>query len=157
VDDVTLYEWLLFGHIAAVIAWVGGGMLLQMMVLRTRALGPERAVQLLADIEWMSVRYFIPVSLLTVALGFGLIAESEGVYDLGQTWIVLALIAYAISFFVGALYLGPESGRISKLAAERGDDDPEVQSRLLRLQWIARAELTMLVLIVLDMVVKPGL
>ena len=39
---------------------------------------------------------------------------------------------------------------------ERGAEDPEVQRRIGRVLWISRIELFFLILIVLDMVVKPG-
>ena len=66
------------------------------------------------------------------------------------------LIAFLASAITGAGFLGPETGRISKLAGTKGADDPEVQARISRVFLISRIELVLLVLIVLDMVVKPG-
>jgi hypothetical protein len=54
-------------------------------------------------------------------------------------------------------YLGPESGRLSKLAADRSPDDPEYQRRIRRIFLISRIELLALILVVVDMTVKPGL
>ena len=155
--DVTLYELLLFGHLAFVAVWVGGDAMLQMMYLRAKAAGAERTVAFVADVEWIGGRILTPAALLVVILGFGLIGESDGVYELSQTWIWLGLAAFAASFALGAGFLGPESGRIGKLAGEGGVDDPEVQRRTSRVLLLARLELVVLFAVILDMVVKPGL
>jgi hypothetical protein len=54
-------------------------------------------------------------------------------------------------------YFGPESGRLGRLVGELGVDDPEVRARMKRLLMISRIELVLLVLVVADMVAKPGL
>ena len=64
---------------------------------------------------------------------------------------------FAASFITGVAFLGPESGRIGKMLEEQGADDPEAQARIARILVVSRIELTLLVLIVLDMVSKPGL
>lgn len=156
-DEITLYEVLLFGHVLGVIAWVGANIVLQFLSARAQGAGPERAVVLLADIEWLGTRYFIPISLTVVALGFGLLGESNGAYELSQFWVSAGLGMFLISFLLGAGFLGPESGRIAKLAEERGPGDSEVQSRITRVLWVARFELLLLILVVFDMIVKPGL
>ena len=55
------------------------------------------------------------------------------------------------------MFLGPEAGRTATIAGERGPDDPEVVRRTQRLFAISRYDLAVLVLVVVDMVVKPGL
>ena len=156
-DEITLYEALLFGHILGVVAWVGANIVLQFLSIRATRAGGQRAVDFLADIEWLGTRYFIPISLIVVALGFGLVGESDGAWELSQFWVSAGLGMFLISFLLGAAFLGPESGRIAKLAGEGGPDQPEVQSRISRVIWVARLELVLLILVIFDMVVKPGL
>ncbi len=153
--DITTYELLLFGHLLFVVAWVGTDIALQVLSLRILSAGPERSAAFLSDIEWLGTRLLTPAALLVVVFGFGLISELE--YSVGDTWIWLALAAYVASFIVGAGFLGPESGRIGNLVAERGADDPEVQARIRRILLVSRIELVILILVILDMVVKPGL
>jgi hypothetical protein len=157
VEEITLYEWLLFAHIAAVVAWVGANTVLQVLALRAERASPERAVQFIDDVAWLGPRYFIPISLSVVALGFGLVGESDGAYDLGQFWVAAGIAMFVVSFLLGAGFLGPESGRIAEMAGQRGPADEEVQRRISRVTWIARFELLLLFLVVFDMVVKPGL
>jgi low temperature requirement protein LtrA len=156
-DEITTYELLVFGHILAVVAWVGANITIQVLAHLARRAGGQRMMDLLGDVAWMGTHYFIPVSLIVVALGFGVISESNGAYELSQFWVSAGLAMFLISFATGAGFLGPESERIFKLSAERTPDDPEVQRRAARLFLVARIELILLIAVVFDMVVKPGL
>jgi hypothetical protein len=153
--DITTYELLLFGHLLFVVAWVGTDIAMQVLSLRVIAAGPDRTAAFLSDVEWLGTRLLTPSALLVVIFGFGLLSELD--YSVGDTWIWLALAAFAASFVAGAGFLGPESGRIGNLVAERGADDPEVQARIRRILLVSRIELVILILVILDMVVKPGL
>ena len=155
--DITAYKLLLFGHLTFVAAWVGGDVMLQALSLRVFAAGPQRRVEFLKDIEWVGTRVLTPAALVVVIFGFGLLSKSSGAYDLGQTWVWLGLAVFVASFVTGAGFLGPESGRLGKLAEERGAEDPEVQRRIGRVMLISRIELLFLVAVIFDMVVKPGL
>ncbi len=150
------YEWLLFFHIAAAIVWLGGGVALQVLAIRAnRTHDSARMVTIAHEAEWFGTRIFLPSSLLVLVLG--IILTVDGPWDFGQTWIVLALIGYGLSFVTGAAFLGPESGRIGKLLAAEGPDSPAVRARIQRIFLVSRIELVLLYLIVLDMAVKPGL
>jgi hypothetical protein len=46
---------------------------------------------------------------------------------------------------------------LGRAIEERGPDDPEYQRRLARIFLVSRIELLLLILVVLDMTVKPGL
>jgi uncharacterized membrane protein len=152
---MSTYEFLLFAHLALVAIWVGTATCIQVLSFRSLAAGPQRTIEFTADVEWLGTRLLVPASLLVVVFGF-LLVDNVG-YEVGDTWIVLALIAFAASFATGAGFLGPESGRISKLAAERPPDDPALQARVRRILLVSRIELLILFLVILDMVVKPGL
>lgn len=152
---MTTYEVLLFGHLLFVVTWVGTDVCLQVLALRALRAGPQRTVEFSADVEWLGTRLLVPSSLLVIV--FGVLLANDVGYDFSQTWITLAFIAFAASFIAGAGFLGPESGRIAKLAADRGPEDPDVQRRIRRVLLISRIELVILIAVILDMVVKPGL
>jgi uncharacterized membrane protein len=152
---MTTYEWLLFGHLVFVIAWVGTNIGTQVLSLRMMGATPQRRVEFLADVEWVGTRLLIPSALAVVV--FGLLLVNEGNYDLGKTWLLVALAAFAFSFIVGAGFLGPESGRVAALAEERGPEAPEIEARTRRVLLVSRIELLILILVVLDMIAKPGL
>lgn len=150
---ITTYEWFLSVHILAAVVWVGGALAIQLFAIRaTRAEG-GRLAAVSADAEWIGTRIFIPSSLILVIFGFLLISEGNLDYDF---WIVFGIVVYAASFIVGITFLGPESGRVSKAIERHGVDSPEVTDRLRRLFLVSRIELVFLILVVLDMALKPG-
>src|SRR5207248_1590821 len=72
-----------------------------------------------------------------------------------QNWVVLGIIAFGLSFGIGAGFLGPESGRIAKLIDAEGPDSPAVKARIRRILTVSRAELVVLLTVIWNMVVKP--
>lgn len=155
--DVTTAEWLLFGHLLAVAAWVGADAVLQVLAMRARRAGGEHMVQMLGDAEWLGTRYLMPSALAVVAFGFALLGQYDDVYELSQFWVSFGLAVFIASFIAGAGFLGPESGRLKTLAASRGANDPEVQQRIRRIFLISRIELVLLIAAIFVMVAKPGL
>jgi uncharacterized membrane protein len=151
------YKWWLAFHILLAVVWVGSDVAIQILVIRAKRAGADRLAYLASEIEWYGTRVLLPSSLGLVILGFILLHVSAGAYDLGQGWVLFGFIVWLLSASAGSLYLGPESGRLGKLVEERGPDDPEYQRRLGRVFLISRIELVLLILVVLDMAVKPGL
>ena len=153
---MDLSEFLTMLHVVAAVIWVGGAFAAQMYALRARAAeDPARMSQFGQDTEWIGTRIFTPASLLVLALGITLVVR-EPVYAFGDTWILIGLGGILFSALVGSLFLGPESGRLAKVIAEKGPGDPEVKRRIDRLTLVSRIELGILLLVVADMVVKPG-
>jgi uncharacterized membrane protein len=103
----------------------------------------------------LGLRLLVPASVLVLLFGIGLV--SDGDWDMGQFWLIAGVAVFLASAITGAAFLGPETGRISRIAEERGADSPEVTARIRRVLLISRIELVLLVLLVLDMVAKPGL
>jgi uncharacterized membrane protein len=126
-------------------------------VIRAKRAGADRVAYFAGEIEWYGTRVLLPTSLILVVLGFILLHESSGAYDLGQGWVTFGFVVWLLSAVAGSAYLGPESGRLGKLVEERGPDDPDYQRRLSRVFLVSRIELVLLILVVLDMAVKPGL
>ncbi len=151
------YDWLVLLHIIAAIVWVGGGFATQVYAERARrATDPARLAGFARDIEWAGSRVFAPASLLVIVVGIVMVLVNPA-WDFGQLWITLALVGVAISFITGAVFLGPESGRIGKLIEERGPEDPEVLRRIGRTLVISRIDYVVLLLVVGLMVFKPGI
>lgn len=154
-DDT--YKWLLAFHILFAVVWVGSDVAIQIFVIRAKRAGTDRVAYFAGEIEWYGTRVLVPSSLAIVILGFILLHESSGAYDLGQGWVTFGFTVWILSFIAGSAYLGPESGRLSKMVGERGPDDPEYRRRISRIFLVSRIELVLLILVVLDMTIKPGL
>jgi hypothetical protein len=76
--------------------------------------------------------------------------------DFTDAWILIGFIGIAITIVTGAFFLGPEAERLGKLGPERDPADPEIQRRIRRIFAMSRIDLVVLVLVVADMVFKPG-
>ena len=138
--DLTLYELLLFGHLTFVAAWVGGDIMLQVLSFRVLASSGERQIAFTSDVEWLGLRLLVPASVLVLLFGIGLV--SDGDWDMGQFWLLAGVAVFLASAITGAAVLGPETGRISRLAEERGGlarGDGEDQARAPDLEDRARA------------------
>ena len=151
---MTRYEVLLFLHIAAAIVWLGGAMVVQLFAFRAeRADDPLAMHRVASDAEWLAMRLFVPSSLVVLVLGILLVLDGPWGFD--QLWIVLGLAGYAFSFFLGILFLSPESGRIGRLIEAHGPTHESVTSRIARITAVSRVELAVLFAVVLDMTLKP--
>jgi uncharacterized membrane protein len=141
-------------HVLAAVIWVGGATASQLYAMRTRASGdPARLASFARDAEWIGMRVFLPMSLFLVATGFWMIGEGNLDWE---AWIIIGLVAWAASALTGATFLGPESGRVAAAIEREGPESPEAQRRISRIFLVSRIELVILLIIVVDMVVKPG-
>jgi uncharacterized membrane protein len=153
---MSWYEFLLFVHIATAAIWVGGGAMLQVVALRAiRASDPSRLAHLGQDVEWIGQRVLVPAAALAVVSGVLLVIDSD-FWGFGDDWIVIGIVLFAVTFLAGALYFGPEAGRVGRLAEAEGPTSPAVLAKLQRLLALTRADLMLLFLIIFDMAVKPS-
>jgi uncharacterized membrane protein len=153
---VVLYDWLLLGHIVAAIAWVGGAITMQLVGNRlVRAESAEAVAAFARTAEWIGPRLYMPASLAVLGFGIALVATSDA-WSIGQLWIILGLVGIAISAIGGAVFFGPQSRRIGEALQAEGAESERAQALIRRLFVVGRIDLVILVLIVVDMVLKPG-
>jgi uncharacterized membrane protein len=151
---VTTYQVALAFHILAAVIWVGGALMLQILaVLALRSTLPGRTAEFAGEAEVVGMRLFAPTSLILLLLGFYLVHSGHWGY---HTWVWLALVGFALSFLTGIGFIGPESKRIKHLLQEKGPESAEAKDRIKRILMISRIEAVILVLLVFDMVLKPG-
>lgn len=149
------YEIALFVHVIAAIAWVGGAIAIQALAIRVVGRDePLEIARFSGDVEVVGQRVFIPASILVVLAGSWMVWD--GPWELSTLWVGVGLGLYLLSFVTGMGFLGPESGRISRLTAEHGAEHPDVQRRIRRILLVSRIELIWLVAIVALMVFKPA-
>ena len=152
---MSYYEILLFLHIATAVVWLGGGAMVQALVMRADRVTDLVLLRKLADnSKWLAQRIFIPSSLAVLVLGILLTIEGPWAFD--QLWIVLGLAGYAASFLTGILFLEPEGKRIAGAMAEHGPDSPQAGHHVRRINVVQRVELVILFLVVAVMAVKPS-
>jgi uncharacterized membrane protein len=150
----TTYKVLLLIHILCAVIWVGGGLMIQLLALRmVKARDTAYGAGFSRDISTVAMTTFIPASLLLVVSGLGLVHEGHWAWS---GWLIFAAIVWLASFLSGALYLGPQSKALGEAMAAHGFDSAEAQGRLRNILLHSRIELLFLILVVCDMVLKPG-
>jgi uncharacterized membrane protein len=152
INATTIFKFL---HVLSAAIWVGGGFMLQMLLWRARRLGPEAAAQFNQAAEWTSQHVFMPSSF--AALAFGIATTIAGKFDWGDLWITLGIVGFAISAINGMAVLGPTAKKMKAIIEERGPNDPVATHMARRLDLFGRIDLIVLIAVVFDMVVKPGL
>jgi uncharacterized membrane protein len=151
---VTWYTFFKSVHVLAAVIWVGGAFVIQLFALRALATNDgKRQAEFAKDAEVIGMRTFTPASLVLFLAAIGMMVNAH--WPWGQNWTVLGLIAWGLSFVIGAGFLGPESGRLAKLIAAEGPDSPAVTARIRRILMVSRCELVVLLVVIWNMVVKP--
>jgi uncharacterized membrane protein len=153
---MTLYEFLLFVHIAATVVWVGAGLCSLVLAIGYDRDGDEPAIRrFLADQERLATRLFIPASLTVVIFGIALVIESDA-WTFDYLWIVLGLVGFAATFVTGLFMIKPASERIgAAMEREGGRLTPPLRTDIRKLIVMARLDYVVLFLVIGDMVVKP--
>ena len=151
---ITFYSILKFGHIALAVAWIGGSLMISILAeFAIRSQIPGHAAEFAREVGLIGERFFTPLSLAVLGLGFWLVHRGQWGYD---TWVVVSLVGYGLSFAIGAGFLGPQSKKLSQLIAAEGPDAPVVKERIRTIVTIARIDLVILFTIVFFMVTKVG-
>lgn len=149
-----MYELIVYIHILAAIAWVGGAFFLQLLSIRTvRSSDPEDLPRLGKQIEWFGLRYFLPVSLTVFVAGLILVASR---WSFSETWISISMLLWLVSVIMGAVYIGPRTGRIANLFETEGPNSPAARAMSARVFLVSRIDILLFFVIVALMVFKPG-
>lgn len=149
------YDIVKFFHVLFAVTWVGAGLVIIFLVLRAaRSSDPADIVKIARDAAWLGDHFFVPVSLL--ALIFGITTVLVGDWGFTDTWVLLGLVGFGLSFILGAGFLGPQSKKIHELSDEHGDTHPLVLEKVKRVLAVARVDSVILVAVVFDMIIKPG-
>jgi uncharacterized membrane protein len=153
-----LVECLVLGlqaiHVLAAIVWIGGGSLLVILgAVAVRKNDPVEMVTVARQAAMVGEKLFAPAGLVVVAMGIAMMANTN--WGWGKFWVAAGLVGYAITFVTGVGVLSPLAKRIVVTTEEKGATHPETIALVKRILLIARVDVMMLVLVVVDMVVKP--
>jgi uncharacterized membrane protein len=141
-------------HVVAAVVWVGGGSIITLLAWRaSRAKDTVQLLQIGKQAEWLSTRVFVPASLTVLVMGIILMHKGNWGYD--HFWTLFGLVGWAVSFVLGAAFLGPQAGKLGRAMETHGPDDPVVAARLDVIINVARADAVLVLLIAADMVAKP--
>jgi uncharacterized membrane protein len=147
---MSLYELLLFVHVACAVIWLGGAFTFQVYGAAVRRGGdPAELAQFAGRAGVLGERMFVPASLLVVLAGIGLMLE--GSWEWGQLWVLFGLAGFAASFLTGLFVIAPLAKRLPVVGATTR----EGQELVRRIFTVLRIELAVMFAIVFAMIVKP--
>jgi len=153
---MTKFEALLAVHLLAAVTWVGGNVYFHLLWVRAEKSTDVSNLGFLGqNAEWIGNRFFIPSSLLLLVTGILMVEDIEG-YSYGDFWISFAIAVLVLSFVVGAGFLGPQGGKLGQMLQTEGLTDA-TRAQMKKVVTVARIELLFLLLVVVDMAIKPGL
>ena len=141
-------------HVIFAVVWIGGGLLLTILgILAELRNEPVELATLARQASMVGERIFTPASLIVLAMGIAMMVNLD--WGWGSFWIVFGLLGFASTFVIGIGLLAPLSKRAAAAFAESGPESPEAQALVARILVIARVDIAVLLLVVVDMVVKP--
>jgi uncharacterized membrane protein len=150
-----MYELWLAIHILCAVIWVGGGVSVHVLGRWTIKRGnPERIVAFNRDAVKLGNVFYAPLALVLIVAGV-LLVEEVG-YSYGDLWITLGFLGWLFSLVVGVGYYPRQARKINAAVAEQGPAAAEAQAGIRSILLVNSIEITLLLLVVIDMAVKPG-
>jgi len=150
---VDLYSAIKTLHVLSAITWVGGGLLSSVLGFRaTRSGSDEALLGILEQFGWCGPRVFVPASMATLIFGIGM-TWLGALWS--EVWILVALGGIATAVAIGAGVLGRWAERVRTLQAAGKTEAAVILAR--RLLLAAAFDRTLVVLVTVDMVLKPSL
>jgi uncharacterized membrane protein len=137
------------------VLWVGGGVSVHVLARWTAETGDDEALlRFNRSALKLSARFYAPLAIVLLVAGILLVREVG--YEFSDLWISLALLAWVLSLVLGVLFYPLEARRIEAAAADGGASAAAVRKGINRVLMVNAIEVTILLLVVVDMAVKPG-
>ncbi len=95
-----------------------------------------------------------PLSVLLLV--FGILLVGEVGYEHSQLWVSLAYVGWLIAFVLGAFVYPRVAKRMEEAVERHGRESDEALGQVRRFLALNTIEITVLLLVVVDMAVKPG-
>jgi uncharacterized membrane protein len=150
-----VYELYLAVHILSAVLWVGGGVSVHILGRWVAREGdPERMVVFNRDAVKIGNVFYAPLAIVLIVAGV-LLVEEVG-YSYGDLWITLGFVGWLFSLAVGVGFHAQQSSKIEAAVAVGGPASADVQAGIRRILLVNSIEILVLVLVVIDMAVKPG-
>lgn len=153
---ITGYTVLLALHIVCAVLWVGGGITLHVLGRMAAASGDrQRMLQFSRDADWIGPRFYAPLSVLLLVFGVFLVSRDEVGADMSTLWVSLGFVGWLISFLIGILYYSRAAKKRDAIVASEGLESDAFLAQYLRVANVNAIEITLLLLVVIDMAIKP--
>jgi uncharacterized membrane protein len=141
-------------HVVFVVVWIGGGAALTILGIVAETKHDSAQLAAIAkQAAFLGQRVFAPAAIVVVVMGGAMVQNAHIGYD--HFWIVFGLLGFLATFVIGIAVLSPMSVKVSAIIEAKGPDSPEATAAISKILLIARADVAMLLLVIVDMVAKP--
>ncbi len=141
-------------HVGFAVIWIGGGALLTVLGLRAElSREPAELASIARSAAFAGERIFAPSGLVVLLMGVAMMVNGD--LDWGQFWVDAGLVGFASTFVTGTAVLSPWAKKLRELLATAGPAAPETQAAIKQILLVARVDIAVLLLVVVDMVAKP--
>jgi hypothetical protein len=148
---MSWYELLLTLHILAAGLYLGSGVAIWVISQRLLTVDPPAFGTFARQAGWWAGKAHPGAAIVLLLAGFAMVADADLDFDL---WLILGLIGWLAAGAVGGGGVG-NAGRALESAIESNDGDG-VLTYATRLLLFARIESAIVILVIVDMVAKPG-
>jgi uncharacterized membrane protein len=145
-------------HVVFAVIWIGGGFLLTTLAfIAEQQRDPVGRAHVARQAALVGQRVFTPSSLVVLAMGIAMMLNDVGklAWDWGSFWVTFGLLGFVSTFVLGVGVLSPTAKKIQGLIETVGPDAPEVHAAMTKIFLVARLDVAVLMLVVVDMVAKP--
>jgi uncharacterized membrane protein len=141
-------------HVGVAVFWVGGGLLLTGLAIRAQLSDDPRELATIArQATFVGEKLFAPSGGVVLAMGIAMVINQH--IGFGKAWVDIGLAGWAISFLTGIAVLAPRARKLVQLFETAGDTAPETQAAIRQILLIARVDVALLLVVVMDMLMKP--
>jgi uncharacterized membrane protein len=141
-------------HVGFAVIWIGGGTLLTILgVIAERQNDPAELAAVAKQAAMIGQKLFSPSAGIVLLAGIAMMINTNWGWE--HFWVTAGLVGFASTFVTGIAVLGPRSERVDELIRTVGVEAAETQAAIKQLLLIARFDVAVLLLVIVDMVVKP--
>jgi uncharacterized membrane protein len=150
-----MYDVWLTIHLLCAVLWVGGGVSVHVLGRWVAKSGdPERMIAFNTDAMKLGNRFYAPLAVVLIVAGVGLVEEVG--YSYGDLWITLGFVGWLFSLVVGIGFYPRQGQKIDAALAAEGPSSATAVDGINRVLMVNSIEILVLVLVVVNMAIKPG-
>ena len=150
---MSWYELLLFLHVLAMATWFGSGLAITAIGFMSLKTGPEAFGTFALPATRWAGRAHPAAGVVLLLTGFGMVAEADLSFD---AWLILGLVGLVLGMGIGGALIGRTSEGLVKRIEAGSMTAEELTTGARQLLLYSRIELVVVVLVIADMVAKPG-
>jgi uncharacterized membrane protein len=151
---MSWYELLLFLHILAMATWFGSSLAITAMGFMSLRTSADAFGGLMLPATKWAGRAHPAAGVVLLLTGFAMVADAD--YSLGEAWLIIAIAGLVVGMGIGGALIGRTADGLVKRIEGGSITAEELTDGGRQLLLYTRIELVVVVLVVADMVAKPG-